>query len=72
MRIFMFSSGALADLHAFANDEAGSKLPAKYAPWGLTGTLSARQEPPHSFSRRTIEQALSTTGYQLWRMKPKG
>ena len=72
MRIFMFTSGAVADLHAFAGDEAGSRLPPKYGPWGLTGTLAARQSPPHKFSRRVIEQAVSTTGFQLWRMKPKG
>jgi len=72
MRIFMFSSSSVADLHAFAMDESGSKLPQKFGPWGLTGTLTARQNPPHNFSRRTIEQALDSTGFQLWRMKPKG
>ncbi len=70
MRIFMFTSVAKSGLHAFAGDEAGSKLPPKYAPWGLTGTLTARQAPPHSFSRAVIEQAIGTAGYQLWRMKP--
>jgi hypothetical protein len=72
MRIFMFTSQAKDDLHAFAGDESGSKLPAKYGPWGLAGTLSSRQEPPHKFSRRVIEQAIATEGFQLWRMKPKG
>ena len=71
MRIFMFTSATLADLHAFAGDETGTKLPQKYAPWGLTGVLAARQNPPHNFSRRTIEQALESTGFQLWRTKPK-
>jgi hypothetical protein len=72
MRIFMFASQAKDDLHAFAGDEAGSKLPAKYGPWGLTGTLSSREAPPHKFPRRVIEQALATEGFQLWRTKPKG
>ena len=72
MRIFMFTSSAVADLHAFAGDQAGTKLPQKYGPWGLSGTLTARQVPPHKFSRRVIEQAVDTTGFQLWRMKPKG
>lgn len=72
MRLFMFTSQAKDDLHAFAGDEAGSKLPAKYGPWGLTGTLSSRETPPHKFSRRTIEQAIATEGFQLWRMKAKG
>ncbi|QFU17371.1 hypothetical protein [Microvirga thermotolerans] len=72
MRIFMFASQSRGDLHAFAGDESGSKLPAKFGPWGLTGTLLARQSPPHNFSRRTIEQAISAEGFQLWRVKPKG
>ncbi|MCB5173923.1 MULTISPECIES: hypothetical protein [Microvirga] len=72
MRIFMFASQAKDDLHAFAGDEAGSKLPAKYGPWGLTGALQSREAPPHKFSRRVIEQAISAEGFQLWRTKPKG
>jgi len=72
MRLFMFTSQAKDDLHAFAGDESGSKLPAKYGPWGLTGTLGSRETPPHKFSRKTIEQSISSEGFQLWRMKPKG
>jgi hypothetical protein len=72
MRLFMFTSQAKDDLHAFAGDESGSKLPAKYGPWGLTGTLNSREAPPHKFSRRAIESSISTEGFQLWRMKPKG
>jgi hypothetical protein len=72
MRIFMFTSQARDDLHAFAGDEGGSKLPSKYGPWGLTGSLNARTPPPHNFSRRVIEQAIMTEGFQLWRNKSKG
>jgi hypothetical protein len=72
MRIFMFASQSKDDLHAFAGDESGSKLPAKYGPWGLTGTLNSREAPPHKFSRRVIEQSIATEGFQLWRMRPKG
>ncbi|AWM86093.1 hypothetical protein [Microvirga sp. 17 mud 1-3] len=71
MRIFMFASQSRDDLHAFAGDESGSKLPAKFGPWGLTGTLQARQSPPHNFSRRAIEQAISAEGFQLWRVKSR-
>lgn len=71
MRIFMFTSQAREDLHAFAGDESGSRLPGKYAPWNLTGSLGARAAPPHNFSRRTIEQAIEKEGFQLWRMRPK-
>ncbi len=72
MRLFMFTSQARGDLHAFAGDEAGTKLPTKYGPWDLTGSLTSRQTPPYKFSRQTIEQAVSSEGFQLWRMKPKG
>ncbi|NIX76165.1 hypothetical protein [Microvirga terricola] len=72
MRIFMFSSQSRDDLHAFAGDEAGSKLPTKYGPWGLTGTLHSREAPPHNFARRAIEKSIAAEGFQLWRTKPKG
>jgi hypothetical protein len=72
MRVFMFVSQAKDGLHAFTGDESGSKLPAKYGPWGLTGTLGSRETPPHKFSRQVIEQSIATEGFQLWRMKPKG
>jgi len=71
MRIFMFVSQAKDDLHAFAGDEAGSKLPTKYGPWGLTGALQSREAPPHKFSRRVIEQSIATEGFQLWRTRSK-
>lgn len=70
MRIFMFSSEGKADLHAFAGDEVGSKLPQKFGPWGRNGVLTDRQAPPHNFSRREIEQAIRGTGFQLWRLRP--
>jgi hypothetical protein len=72
MRIFMFASQARDGLHAFAGDDSGTKLPAKYGPWGLTGTLGSREAPPHKFSRQVIEQSISSEGFQLWRMRPKG
>jgi hypothetical protein len=71
MRIFMFSSQTKPDLHAFAGDEAGTRLPEKYAPWGLTGAIGPRAAPPHKFARQTIEQAIAKEGFQLWRMRSK-
>jgi hypothetical protein len=68
----MFSSQTRSDLHAFAADEAGSKLPEKFGPWGLTGTVGTRSAPPHNFSRVAIEQAIGKEGFQLWRTKAKG
>jgi hypothetical protein len=72
MRIFMFMSQTKGDLHAFAGDKAGSRLPVKYGPWGFTGVLSTRQTPPHSFSRQVVERSIAAEGFQLWRVKPKG
>jgi len=71
MRLYMFTSQAKSDLHAFAADERGTKLPPKYAPWGLTGTLGTRAAPPHNFARRDIERSVETEGLQLWRTHPK-
>ena len=70
MRLFMFTSQVKPDLHAFAGDEGGTKLPQRYAPWGLTGVLQSRQAPPHRFSRRAIEDSITSAGFQLWRTKP--
>ena len=67
MRLYMFTSQAKSDLHAFAADERGTRLPPKYAPWGLTGTLGTRASPPHNFARRDIERAVESDGFQLWR-----
>lgn len=72
MRIYMFTSQARTDLHAFAGDEAGSKLPPRFAPWGLTGALKSNQALPHKISRPVIERAIANEGYQLWRMRPAG
>jgi len=69
MRIFMFTSQAKDGLNAFAGDAEGSKLPERYGPWGITGVLQTRQNPPHNFSRRDIESAIGSSGFQLWRTK---
>jgi hypothetical protein len=71
MRLYMFTSQAKSGLHAFAGDDQGSKLPPKFAPWDLTGTLASRSAPPHNFSRQDIERAVEADGFQLWRMRPK-
>jgi hypothetical protein len=67
MRLFMFASQPRSGLHAFAGEESGDKLPAKYAPWNLTGILEAKAAPPHGFSRKEIERSIGSTGFQLWR-----
>ena len=69
MQIYMFKSEANANLHAFAGDRAGSKLPEGHGPWGATGSLRSDQHPPHRFSRAKIEAAIKLGGFQLWRLK---
>jgi len=70
LRIFIFKSEASRGLQAFAGDPAGSKLPRKHGPWHATGVIRDDKDPPHSFSRATIEKAIDETGFQLWRLKP--
>lgn len=71
MRIFMFKSEGKSDLRAFAGDSAGSKLPRQHGPWHAVGVIRPEKDPPHNFSRDAIEKAIETTGFQLWRVKPK-
>jgi hypothetical protein len=70
MQIYMFTSEANANLHAFAGDSSGSQLPEHHGPWGAAGSLASDQHPPHGFSRARIEQAIKIVGFQLWRLKP--
>jgi hypothetical protein len=68
--IYMFTSEATPNLHAFAGDPSGSKLPESLAPWTSAGFIKSGQHPPHRFSRAKIEQAIKLSGFQLWRLKP--
>ena len=68
MRIYMFVSRNKPELRAFSADSRGDRLPGKYAPWDATGVVAAERSPPHGFSRATIEDAINSQGYQLWRM----
>jgi hypothetical protein len=69
MQIYMFVSEANSNLHAFAGDASGSKLPENHGPWGAVGSLRSDQHPPHRLSRARIEEAIKLTGFQLWRIK---
>ncbi len=71
MQIYMFKSKSGSNLHAFAGDPLGSKLPESHGPWGAIGSLKSDQHPPHQFSRAKIEQAIKLVGFQLWRLKPR-
>ena len=69
MRIYIFKSEARNELHAFAGDATGSKLPQQHGPWTATGVIRADKVPPHNFSRDAIEEAIEAEGFQLWRLK---
>jgi hypothetical protein len=71
MRIYIFKSDTKPDLRAFAADEIGSMLPENHGPWTATGIIGPTSAPPHNISRQTIEQAIGTTGFQLWRFVKK-
>jgi hypothetical protein len=70
MLIYMFTSKASPNLHAFAGDRSGSQLPESHAPWTAAGSIKSDQHPPHRFSRAKIEEAIKLAGFQLWRLKP--
>lgn len=71
MRIFMFKSAGKNDLRAFAGDSAGSKLPQQHGPWHATGVIRPEKDPPHNFSRASVEKGIEAEGFQLYRVKTK-
>ena len=71
MRIYIFKSETKSELQAFAGDVAGSQLPKNHGPWTVTGVIGATSPPPHNISRETLEQAIGSQGFQLWRLAKK-
>jgi hypothetical protein len=71
VRLFIFESDANRGLRAFSGDVGGRSLPDQFAPWREIGTVRSEGAPPYNLSRDTIEKAISTHGFQLWRLKPK-
>jgi hypothetical protein len=69
MRIFIFKSETSPDLRAFSDDQGGHKLPAKFRPWHAIGVVRPESAPPHNLNRDLIEASITSTGFQLWRMK---
>jgi hypothetical protein len=69
MRLYIFKSDAKSELRAFTADVSGSKLPPQFRPWHAIGVVRTDKDPPHGLSRETIESAIDTQGFQLWRMK---
>ena len=71
MRIYIFKSETRQELHAFAGEPSGSKLPKQHGPWTVTGVVAPERDPPHKFSRDAIEEAIQGEGFQLWRVSKK-
>lgn len=71
MRIYIFRSQTRRELRAFAGDPGGSKLPQQHGPWDAIGVVRPEADPPHKFSRSSIEQAIEGQGFQLWRLTAK-
>jgi hypothetical protein len=69
MRIFVFKSEKNKELHAFAGDLSGFKLPSHFKPWRATGAIAPDRKFPYNLSREAIEAAIREHGYQLWRVK---
>jgi hypothetical protein len=70
-RIFIFTSEASPDLHAFSGDLGGEGLPDQFKPWRAIGSVAPDRDPPHNLSRDTIETAIKNDGFQLWRFSKK-
>jgi hypothetical protein len=71
MRLFMFESDTSRGLRAFAADAGGSDLPDQFRPWREIGVVRPDSAPPFNLSRDAIEEAITSHGFQLWRIKPK-
>jgi hypothetical protein len=71
MRLFMFESDANGGLRAFAGDSGGSDFPEQFRPWREIGVVRPESAAPFNLSRDTIGNAISSHGFQLWRIKPK-
>ena len=71
MRLYIFKSETKPELQAFAADQRGSMLPKSQGPWKVTGMVGTTGAPPHNISRETIEQAIATQGFQMWRLTKK-
>ena len=72
MRLYIFKSDAHTGLRAFVGDAAGRKLPDQFSPWRHIGAVRPDDAPPYNLSRDTIEKAIDSKGFQLWRIRPKG
>jgi hypothetical protein len=71
MRIYIFKSESNRELCAFAGGPDTRELPTKFGPWHAVGVVRPDKEPPYKLSRDAIEQAITSQGFQLFRLKKK-
>lgn len=71
MRIFIFKSEGKAGLRAFSGDPGGRQLPSQFSPWHAVGVIAENRKPPYNLDRKVIEDSISDTGFQLFRVTPK-
>jgi hypothetical protein len=71
MRIYVFKSETTIGLRAFAGDPDANKLPRQHGPWTAAGAIPPDSAPPHKLPRDTIEKAIRSEGFQLWRLRTK-
>ena len=71
MRLFIFKSETRSGLQAFSGDQSGNVLPKNHGPWTVTGVVGEGNALPHNISRSTIEEAIGTHGFQMWRLPKK-
>jgi hypothetical protein len=69
MRIYVFKSESTERLRAFAGDPDVNNLPRQHGPWVIMGAIAPGGTPPHNFSREAIERAITSSGFQLWRLR---
>ena len=67
MRLYVFKSET-RKLFVFAADPVGSRFPEHYGSWTVIGIVGSMNTPPHNISRETVEKAIESQGFQLWRM----
>jgi hypothetical protein len=71
MRICVFKSETTTGLRAFAGDPDANKLPRQHGPWTAAGAITPDSARPCNLPRDTIEKAIRTEGFQLWRLRAK-
>lgn len=67
--IHTFTSSNGSGLWAFAGDADGSRLPERHGPWKRMGTVQPNRDLPHKLDRSTVETAIETHGFQMWRQR---